>query len=73
LIPGNNYYQHEWAILQELRNFWQSFAGVTDLVNSHSDTHFLVRAEIIDACKANVHHHHWKSVDNDDDDPVPPV
>ena len=48
---------HEWAVLEELRNFLQSFASMTDLVSSHI-TYLslipLVRAEVIDACKASM-------------------
>jgi hypothetical protein len=48
---------HERTVLQELQNFLQLFAGMTELVSPCNTSLFLtpiVRAEIFDAGKANV-------------------
>lgn len=48
---------HEWAEAEELRNFLQTFAGLTDLVSSSITSLSLIpliRAEIVDACKSDL-------------------
>jgi hypothetical protein len=48
---------HEWAEVKELRNFLQTFAGLTDLVSSSITSLSLIpliRAEIVDACKSDL-------------------
>jgi hAT family C-terminal dimerisation region len=48
---------HEWAELEELRNFLQTFDGLTDLVSSSITSLSLIpliRAEIVDACKSDL-------------------
>jgi hypothetical protein len=48
---------HEWSLLEELRDFLQCFAAMTDLVSCRITSLALialVRAEIADACKINM-------------------
>ena len=45
---------HVWTELEELRNFLQTFAGMTDLVSNRITSLSLIpliRAEIMDACR----------------------
>ena len=47
----------EWAEVEELRNFLQTFAGLTDLVSSSITSLSLIpliRAEIVDTCKVDL-------------------